>query len=90
MRPINIKNMMALIEKEPDDQYIRVLKLVFLQALMEIKQLRRKNMQVGPNECDDIICPNCSGIVGFNAMANYAKTRCCYHCGQRLKWKECE
>lgn len=47
-------------------------------------------MQVGPNECDDIICPNCSGIVGFNAMANYAKTRCCYHCGQRLKWKECE
>ena len=27
--------MMALIEKEPDDQYIRVLKLVFLQALME-------------------------------------------------------
>lgn len=109
MRPINIKNMMALIEKEPDDQYIRVLKLVFLQALMEIKQLRRKNsqlggkvaryrkkdtptepMQVGPNECDDIICPNCSGIVGFNAMANYEKTRCCYHCGQRLKWKECE
>lgn len=76
---------------------------------MEIKQLRRKNsqlggkvaryrkkdtptepMQVGPNESDDIICPNCSGIVGFNAMANYAKTRCCYHCGQRLKWKECE
>lgn len=47
MRPINIKNMMALIEKEPDDQYIRVLKLVFLQALMEIKQLRRKNSQLG-------------------------------------------
>lgn len=32
-------------------------------------------MQVGPNECDDIICPNCSGIVGFNAMANYSKNK---------------
>lgn len=109
MRPINIKNMMALIEKEPDDQYIRVLKLVFLQALMEIKQLRRKNsqlggkvaryrkkdtptepIQVGTNECDDILCPNCSGIVGYNGMGDFEKDRCCCRCGQRLKWKECE
>ena len=47
MKPINIKNMMALIEKEPDDQYIPVLKPVLMQALTEIKQLRRKNSQLG-------------------------------------------
>lgn len=39
--------MMALIEKEPDDQYIPVLKPVLMQALTEIKQLRRKNSQLG-------------------------------------------
>lgn len=47
MKPINIKNMMALIEKEPDNQYILVLKPVLMQALTEIKQLRRKNSQLG-------------------------------------------
>lgn len=47
MKPINIKNMMALIEKEPDNQYIPVLKPVIMQALTEIKQLRRKNSQLG-------------------------------------------
>ena len=38
---------MALIEKEPDNQYIPVLKPVLMQALTEIKQLRRKNSQLG-------------------------------------------
>lgn len=47
MKPINIKAMMALIEKEPDNQYIPVLKPVLMQALTEIKQLRRKNSQLG-------------------------------------------
>lgn len=47
MKPLNIKAMMAVIEKEPDDQYVPVLKPVLLQALMEIKQLRRKNSQLG-------------------------------------------
>lgn len=47
MKPININAMMALIEKEPDNQYIPVLKPVLMQALTEIKQLRRKNSQLG-------------------------------------------
>ena len=47
MKPINIKNMMALIEKEPDDQYIPVLKPVLMQILTELKHLRRKNSQLG-------------------------------------------
>ncbi|WP_455652054.1 hypothetical protein [Phascolarctobacterium sp.] len=47
MKPINIKAMMALVEKEPGDQYIPVLKSVLIQILTEIKQLRRKNSQLG-------------------------------------------
>lgn len=47
MKPINIKAMVALVEKEPGDQYVPVLKPVLLQALTEIKQLRRKNSQLG-------------------------------------------
>lgn len=40
MKPINIKIMMALIEKEPGDQYIPVLKPVLMQILTELKHLR--------------------------------------------------
>lgn len=47
MKPINIKIMMALIEKEPGDQYIPVLKPVLMQILTELKHLRRKNSQLG-------------------------------------------
>lgn len=47
MKPINIKIMMALIEKEPGDQYVPVLKPVLMQILTEIKHLRRKNSQLG-------------------------------------------
>lgn len=47
VKPINIKIMMALIEKEPGDQYIPVLKPVLMQILTEIKHLRRKNSQLG-------------------------------------------
>lgn len=47
MKPLDIKAMMAMIKDEPEDQYIPVLKSVLLQALMEIKQLRRKNSQLG-------------------------------------------
>lgn len=47
MKPINIKAMVALVEKEPGDQYIPVLKSVLLQALTELKHLRRKNSQLG-------------------------------------------
>lgn len=43
MKPINIKIMMALIEKEPGDQYVPVL----MQILTELKHLRRKNSQLG-------------------------------------------
>lgn len=46
MKPINIKIMMALIEKEPDDQYVPVLKPVLMQILTELKHLRRKNSQL--------------------------------------------
>ena len=107
MQPINIKIMMALIEKEPGDQYVPVLKPVLMQILTELKHLRRKNSQLGGkvarmrkkdtsvypipagnNECDDILCPNCRGIVGCNDMEDYEKDRCCCHCGQRLKWYE--
>lgn len=42
MKPINIKIMMALIEKEPGDQYVPVLKPVLMQILTELKHLRRK------------------------------------------------
>lgn len=47
MKPINIKNMMALIEKEPGNQYVPVLKPVLMQILTELKHLRRKNSQLG-------------------------------------------
>lgn len=47
MKPINIKAMLAMIEDEPEDKYIPVLKPVLMQALTELKQLRRKNSQLG-------------------------------------------
>ena len=47
MKPINIKDMLAMIEDEPEDKYIPVLKPVLMQALTELKQLRRKNSQLG-------------------------------------------
>lgn len=47
VKPINIKIMMALIEKEPGDQYVPVLKPVLMQILTELKHLRRKNSQLG-------------------------------------------
>lgn len=47
MKPFDIKAMMAMIKDEPKDQYIPVLKSVLLQVLTEIKQLRRKNSQLG-------------------------------------------
>lgn len=39
--------MLVMIEDEPEDKYIPVLKPVLMQALTEIKQLRRKNSQLG-------------------------------------------
>lgn len=47
MKPINIKIMMALIEKEPGDQYVPVLKPVLMQILTELRHLRWKNSQLG-------------------------------------------
>lgn len=47
MKPINIKAMMAMIKDEPEDKYIPVLKPVLMQALTELKQLCRKNSQLG-------------------------------------------
>lgn len=47
MKPINIKAMVALVEKEPGDQYVSVLKPVLMQILTELKHLRRKNSQLG-------------------------------------------
>lgn len=47
MKPLDIKAMMAMIKDEPEDKYIPVLKPVLLQALTEIKRLRRKNSQLG-------------------------------------------
>lgn len=44
---INIKAMLAMIKDEPEDKYIPVLKPVLMQALTELKQLRRKNSQLG-------------------------------------------
>lgn len=44
---INIKAMLAMIKDEPEDKYIPVLKPVLVQVLTEIKQLRRKNSQLG-------------------------------------------
>lgn len=46
MKPINIKIMMALIEKEPGDQYVSVLKPVLMQILTELRHLRWKNRQI--------------------------------------------
>lgn len=47
MKPINIKAMMALVEKEPGDQYVPVLKPVLLQILTELIHLRWKSSQLG-------------------------------------------
>ena len=47
MKPINIKIMMALIEKEPGDQYVPVLKPVLMQILTELRHLHRKKRQLG-------------------------------------------
>ena len=41
------KKYVALIEKEPGDQYVPVLKPVLMQILTELKHLRRKNSQLG-------------------------------------------
>ena len=46
MKPVDIKAMMALIEKEPEDQYVPVLKPVLIQILTEVMMLRRKNSQL--------------------------------------------
>ena len=51
MKPINIKIMMALIEKEPGDQYVSVLKPVLMQILTELKHLRRKNKPARWQKC---------------------------------------
>ena len=37
---------MALIEKEPGDQYVPVLKPVLMQILTELRHLRWKNSQI--------------------------------------------
>lgn len=47
MKPLDIKAMLAMIEDEPEDKYIPVLKPVLMQILTEIKHLRRKNSQLG-------------------------------------------
>jgi hypothetical protein len=47
VKPLDIKAMLAMIEDEPEDKYIPVLKPVLMQALTELKQLRRKNSQLG-------------------------------------------
>ena len=47
MKLLDIKAMLAMIEDEPEDKYIPVLKPVLMQALTELKQLRRKNSQLG-------------------------------------------
>ena len=47
MKPLDIQAMLAMIEDEPEDKYIPVLKPVLMQALTELKQLRRKNSQLG-------------------------------------------
>ena len=47
MKPLDIKAMLAMIEDEPEDKYIPVLKPVLMQDLTELKQLRRKNSQLG-------------------------------------------
>jgi hypothetical protein len=38
VKPLDIKAMLAMIEDEPEDKYIPVLKPVLMQALTEIKQ----------------------------------------------------
>lgn len=47
VKTLDIKAMLAMIKDEPEDKYIPVLKPVLMQALTEIKQLRRKNSQLG-------------------------------------------
>ena len=47
MKPLDIKAMLAMIEDEPEDKYIPVLKPVLMQILTELKHLHRKNSQLG-------------------------------------------
>ena len=47
MKPLDIKAMLAMIEDEPEDKYVPVLKPVLMQILTELKHLRRKNSQLG-------------------------------------------
>lgn len=47
MKPLDIKAMLVMIEDEPEDKYIPVLKPVLMQILTELKHLRRKNSQLG-------------------------------------------
>ena len=47
MKMLDIKAMIAMIEDEPEDKYIPVLKPVLMQILTELKHLRRKNSQLG-------------------------------------------
>lgn len=47
MKPLDIKAMIAMIEDEPEDKYIPVLKPVLMQILTELKHLHRKNSQLG-------------------------------------------
>ena len=47
MKMLDINAMIAMIEDEPEDKYIPVLKPVLMQILTELKHLRRKNSQLG-------------------------------------------
>lgn len=47
MKMLDIKAMIAMIEDEPEDKYIPVLKPVLMQILTELKHLRRKNNRLG-------------------------------------------
>lgn len=47
MKMLDIKAMIAMIEDEPEDKYIPVLKPVLMQILTELKHLHRKNSQLG-------------------------------------------
>lgn len=46
MKPLDIKAMLAMIEDEPEDKYIPVLKPVLMQILTELRHLRWKNSQI--------------------------------------------
>lgn len=92
MKPINIKNMMASMLLK----ILTVLRILHgknSQLGTKVARYLEKGIPTypiitGKNEFDDILCPNCRGIVGYNDMEEYEKDRCCCHCGQRLKWHE--